>query len=125
MSFYKKTPFLEIIETPARDPRKQTLRPNLSILGVFLALPTETSFTTPHYYPKYEVWVIEKIVVVGSLSMGAWRAIKVSQKKSSGNKYISLSITKILSVLVNSLFMLFLLLILKLIPIITPKLSLS
>ena len=83
------------------------------------------SFTTPHFYPKYEVWVIEKIVVVGSLSMGAWRAIKVSQKMSSGNKYISLSIIKILSVLVNSLFMLFLLLILKLIPIITPKLSLS
>merc|ERR1712004_773057 len=25
----------------------------------FLALPTETSFTTPHYYPKYEVWAIE------------------------------------------------------------------
>ena len=25
----------------------------------FLALPTETSFTTPHYYPQYEVWAIE------------------------------------------------------------------
>ena len=25
----------------------------------FLALPTETSFTTPHYYPKYEVWALE------------------------------------------------------------------
>ena len=25
----------------------------------FLALPTETSFSTPHYYPKYEVWAIE------------------------------------------------------------------
>ena len=32
---------------------------SLSILGVFLALPTETNFTTPHYYPKYEVWAIE------------------------------------------------------------------
>ena len=30
-----------------------------SILGVFLALLTRTSFTTPHYYPKYEVWAIE------------------------------------------------------------------
>ena len=28
-------------------------------LGGFLALPTEMSFTTPHYYPKYEVWAIE------------------------------------------------------------------
>ena len=34
----------------------------------FLALPTETSFTAPHYYPKYEVWAIEVFVVVGSLS---------------------------------------------------------
>ena len=25
----------------------------------FFALPTKTSFTTPNYYPKYEVWVIE------------------------------------------------------------------
>ena len=25
----------------------------------FLALLTEMSFTTPHYYPKYEVWAIE------------------------------------------------------------------
>ena len=25
----------------------------------FLALLTEASFTTPHYYPKYEVWAIE------------------------------------------------------------------
>ena len=25
----------------------------------FLALLTETSFITPHYYPKYEVWAIE------------------------------------------------------------------
>ena len=25
----------------------------------FLALPTKTSFTTPHYYPKYGVWAIE------------------------------------------------------------------
>ena len=25
----------------------------------FLALPTETIFTTPHYYPKYEVLAIE------------------------------------------------------------------
>ena len=33
----------------------------------FLALPTETSFTTPHYYPKYEVWAIENFFVVGSL----------------------------------------------------------
>ena len=32
----------------------------------FLALPTETSFTTPHYNPKYEVWVID-FFVVGSL----------------------------------------------------------
>ena len=46
-------------------------------------------------------------------------------KKSSGNKYRFLSITKILSALVNSFFMLFLLLILILIPIITPNLSLS
>ena len=67
MSFYKKTPFLEIIETPARDPRKQTLRPNLSILGVFLALLTKTSFTTPHYYLKFEVWAIEIFFVVESL----------------------------------------------------------
>ena len=28
-------------------------------LGVFLAVLTETSFTTPKYYPKYEVWVVE------------------------------------------------------------------
>ena len=32
-------------------------------LGVFLALLTETSFTTPHYYPKYVVWAIEFFVV--------------------------------------------------------------
>ena len=24
----------------------------------FLALPTKTSFTTPHHYPKYKVWAI-------------------------------------------------------------------
>ena len=37
-----------------RGPGEQTLRPKFSVLGVFLALPTETSFTTPHYYPKYD-----------------------------------------------------------------------
>ena len=42
-----------------RSPREQTLRQKLSILGGFLALPTETSFTTPHYYPKIDVWAIE------------------------------------------------------------------
>ena len=42
-----------------RGPREQTLRPKFSNSDVFLALPTETSFTTPHYYPKYEVWAIE------------------------------------------------------------------
>ena len=26
-------------------------------------IETETSFTTPHYYPKYEVWAIENFVV--------------------------------------------------------------
>ena len=36
-------------------PREQTLRQKCSILGGFLALPTKTSFTTPSYYPKYEV----------------------------------------------------------------------
>ena len=56
---------------------------------------------------------------------GSVEAIKMSQKKSSGNKYIFLSITKILSVLVNSYFMHFLLLILKLILIITSNISLS
>ena len=44
-------------------PREQTLRPKISILGVFLALPTETSFTTPHYYPKCEVWAIETFLL--------------------------------------------------------------
>ena len=42
-----------------RGPGEQTLRRKFSILGGFLALPTETSFTTPHYYSKYEVWAIE------------------------------------------------------------------
>ena len=28
----------------------------------FLALPTETSFTTPHYYPKYGVWAIDNFL---------------------------------------------------------------
>ena len=42
-----------------RGPREQTLRLKFSILGGFLALPTKTSFTKPHYYPKYEVWAIE------------------------------------------------------------------
>ena len=51
-----------------RGPREQTLRPKFSILGGFLALPTETSFTTPHYYPKYEVWAREVFFfVVGFL----------------------------------------------------------
>ena len=39
-----------------QGPREQTLRTKCSILGVFLALPTKTSFATPHYYQKYEVW---------------------------------------------------------------------
>ena len=42
-----------------RGPREKTKRPKFSILGVFLALLTEMSFTTSHYYPKYEVWVME------------------------------------------------------------------
>ena len=42
-----------------RGLREQTLRPKWSILGVFLALPTKTSFTTSQNYPKYEVWAIE------------------------------------------------------------------
>ena len=31
------------------------------------AILTETIFTTPHYYPKYEVWAIAIFFVVGSL----------------------------------------------------------
>ena len=42
-----------------RGPREQNLRPKFSNFGGFLALPTEMSFTTPHYYPKYGVWAIE------------------------------------------------------------------
>ena len=42
-----------------RGPGEQTLRRKFSILGGFLALPTETNCTTPHYYPKYEVGAIE------------------------------------------------------------------
>ena len=42
-----------------RGPRKQTLRPKFSILDVFLALPTETSFITPHHYLKNEIWALE------------------------------------------------------------------
>ena len=41
-----------------RDPRERTLRPKFSILGGFLPLLTETSFTTSPYYAKYEVWAI-------------------------------------------------------------------
>ena len=40
-------------------PREQTLRLKFSVLGVFLALMTESSHTTSHYYPKYEVWAVE------------------------------------------------------------------
>ena len=39
-----------------RGPRAQTMRPKFSIFGVFLALPIKKGFSTPHYYPKYEVW---------------------------------------------------------------------
>ena len=46
-----------------RGPREQTLRPKFSILGGFLALPTETSFTTSVYYSKYEVSAIENLLV--------------------------------------------------------------
>ena len=42
-----------------RGPMEETLGPNLSILGVFLALQNEMSFTTPHYNPKYEVLATE------------------------------------------------------------------
>ena len=31
------------------------------------AILTETIFTTPHYYPKYEVWALEFFFVLGSL----------------------------------------------------------
>ena len=37
----------------------QTMGPKFSIFGVFLALLAKTSFTTPHFYPKYELWTIE------------------------------------------------------------------
>ena len=30
----------------------------------FLALTTKTSFTTPHYYPKYEVWAIDNFSLI-------------------------------------------------------------
>ena len=42
-----------------RGPKEQTLSPKFSILGLFLALLTEKSFTTPNYYPKNEVWVMK------------------------------------------------------------------
>ena len=31
-----------------------------SSLGDFEAPPTKTNYTTPHYYPKYEIRAIEK-----------------------------------------------------------------
>ena len=49
----------EVCAAPIEVPWRQTLRPKFSILGGFLALPTETIFTTLQYYPKCEVWAIE------------------------------------------------------------------
>ena len=50
---------LEVSTQVRLEVLSQTLRPKFSILGVFLALPTKTSFTTSQNYPKYEVWAIE------------------------------------------------------------------
>merc|ERR1712122_340646 len=38
-----------------QNPWGQILRPKFSSFGGFWAPPTKTSYTTPHYYPKYEI----------------------------------------------------------------------
>ena len=45
-------------DTP-RGPRGKTLRPKLSSLGGFQAPPTKTSYTTPHYFTRYEVQALQ------------------------------------------------------------------
>ena len=46
-----------------QNPWGQNLRPKFSSFGGFQALPTKTSNTTPHYYPKYEIQAIENFLV--------------------------------------------------------------
>ena len=46
-----------------RNPWGQILRPKFSSFGGFQAPPTKTSYTTPHYYPKYEIQAIEIFLV--------------------------------------------------------------
>ena len=46
-----------------QNPWGQILRPKFSSFGGFQAPPTKTSYTTPHYYPKYEIQVIENFLV--------------------------------------------------------------
>ena len=67
-------PLVLCLETPGAVPRNprsaaprnpwgQILRPKFSSFGDFQAPPTKTSYTTPHYYPKYEIWAIENFLV--------------------------------------------------------------
>ena len=82
--------------------------------------------TTFHRWQREELEKDRSNQFVVDLNVnGSVESNKNVTKKSSGNKYRFLSITKILSVLVNSFFMLFLLLILILILIYNPNLSLS
>ena len=46
---------LKVLLAPHNVPGTPTLRPKFSSLGGFWAPPTKTSYTTPYYYPKYEV----------------------------------------------------------------------
>ena len=39
------------------------LKPKNCKFGWFIDPPTKISYTTPHYYPKYEIWTIDKKIV--------------------------------------------------------------
>jgi len=59
LQFSTLAAYLEVSCAGASRSQGTNFGTKIFILVVFLALPTETSFTTPHYYPKYEVWALE------------------------------------------------------------------
>ena len=61
-----------------RNPWGQILRPKFSNFGGFQAPPTKTSYTTPHYYPKYEIQAIEIFLVEDP-----FKILKLQQKYAS------------------------------------------
>ena len=87
LKFWSQSLFPGTSRQPAHEKNFET---KIFLFRCFLALPTKMSFTTPHYYPKYEVWAIEisanQLVLFFLAGANFWEKHAKNRRKHAKNR---------------------------------------